>query len=297
MTPESQTTKVGIVQMRCSADVGANIARAEKLIAEAAAGGVQIVCLQELFSTQYFCQCESQSPFSLAVEFPGELTDRMAGVAKQHGVVLIVPFFEKRAPGVYHNSAAVIDATGEVLGIYRKMHIPDDPGFYEKYYFSPGDLGFLAWETAFGKIGVCICWDQWFPEAARLTALAGAEILFFPTAIGWLPSEKATLGKAQHESWQIAQRAHGISNGCFVAAANRTGFEASPDGGEGIEFWGQSFVSSPDGQLLAEMDSDTEGVLVAELDRDVLERHRVDWPFLRDRRIDSYSALNQRLVD
>ena len=255
------------------------------------------VCLQELFSTPYFCQCESEEPFGLAEKFPGRLTDRMAVLAKQLGVVLIVPFFEQRAAGVYHNTAAVIDADGAVLGIYRKMHIPDDPGFYEKYYFTPGDLGFRAWDTAFGKIGVCICWDQWFPEAARLTALAGAEILFYPTAIGWLPSEKAEFGAAQHESWQISQRAHGIANGCFVAATNRTGYEPDPGGGEGIEFWGQSFLSAPDGQVVGQLACDAEAVLVVEIDRREINRQRITWPFLRDRRIDAYGSLDQRLID
>jgi N-carbamoylputrescine amidase len=293
----SAKTKIGLVQMACTVDVGANIDKAARLIGEAAAGGAQIVCLQELFSTLYFCQDESQAPFGLAVEYPGGLTDRMAGVAKEHGVVLIVPFFERRAAGVYHNTAAVIDADGKVLGIYRKMHIPDDPGFYEKYYFTPGDLGFKAWETAFGKIGVLICWDQWFPEAARLTAMAGAEILFYPTAIGWSPSEKAEFGKAQHESWRIAQRAHAIANGCFVAAVNRVGHEVAPDGGEGIEFWGQSFITGPDGGVLAESGSGSEDILIAEADRAAIEEQRVVWPFLRDRRIDAYSSLNQRLTD
>lgn len=289
--------KIGLVQMRCNADVESNIELAVERIAGAASQGAQIVCLQELFSTLYFCQCESIEPFGLAVDFPGALTDRMAQVAKQHGVVLIVPFFERRAAGVYHNTAAVIDADGSVLGIYRKMHIPDDPGFYEKYFFTPGDLGFRAWDTAFGKIGVCICWDQWFPEAARLTAMAGAEILFYPTAIGWTPSERTEFGQAQHESWQIAQRAHGIANGCFVAAANRVGYEPDPSGGEGIEFWGQSFVSGPDGQVLGQLSSDAETTLVVEIDRSALELQRITWPFLRDRRIDAYGTLNQRLVD
>ncbi|MGI9239299.1 MAG: carbon-nitrogen hydrolase [Verrucomicrobiales bacterium] len=290
-------TKIGLVQMGCGEDVTANIAKAENLIVEAASSGAQIICLQELFSTQYLCQCESQEPFALAVDFPGELSDRMAATAKRHGVVLIVPFFERRAPGVYHNTAAVIDADGAVLGIYRKMHIPDDPGFYEKYFFTPGDLGFRAWDTAFGKIGVCICWDQWFPEAARLTAMAGAEIIFYPTAIGWLPSEKEELGKAQHESWQVAQRAHGIANGCFIAATNRTGHEPDPSGGEGIEFWGQSFVSAPDGQVVGQLACDDEAVLVLEIDRAEVDRQRISWPFLRDRRIDAYGSLNQRLTD
>lgn len=295
---DDDTVLIGLVQMRCGTDVDENLARAERFVRSAAGLGARIVCLPELFATPYFCQTQASSAFALAEQPDGRQVAHMASLAAELGVVLVVPYFEKRATGVYHNTAAVIDADGKVLGHYRKMHIPDDPGFYEKYYFAPGDLGFRAWETAFGKIGVCICWDQWFPEAARLTALAGAEILFYPTAIGWLPSEKTEFGAAQFESWQIGQRAHGIANGCYVAAINRVGHEASPDpAAEGIDFWGQSFLSNPTGQIVDAMDDEAEGVVVAPLERGEIERQRIDFPLLRDRRIDAYGGITQRMLD
>lgn len=260
---------------------------------EAAAGGAQVICLQELFCSQYLCQEENPELFDLAIDVPGPQTDRFCALAKELGVVIILPIFEKRARGLYHNSAAIIDADGSLLGMYRKMHIPDDPQFYEKFYFTPGDLGFRAWDTRFGRIGVCICWDQWFPEAARLTALAGADIIFYPTAIGWIPSEKEEFGEQQHSSWETVQRGHAIANGCYVAAANRVGHEA-PAGGEGIEFWGQSFIAAPSGQVMHRASADSEEVLIAEVDTQKIESQRRIWPFLRDRRIDAYADISRR---
>ncbi|MEM9480150.1 MAG: carbon-nitrogen hydrolase [Verrucomicrobiota bacterium] len=284
------------MQSKSMESVEANLALAEFSVAAAADRGAKIVCLQELFASPYFCQEENEKWFDLAEPIPGPITEAMQRCAKKAGVVLIVPVFEKRAPGVYHNSAVVIDADGKLLGIYRKMHIPDDPGFYEKYYFTPGDLGFKTWDTAAGKIGVLICWDQWFPEAARLTAMQGADILFYPTAIGWLPSEKADLGQSQFASWQTSMRGHAIANGCFVASVNRTGHEA-PAGGEGIEFWGQSFVANPQGEVIASVGATDEEVLVVEVDLTEVEAQRKAWPFFRDRRIDAYDELTRRWTD
>jgi len=286
---------IGLIQMSCGSDAEENITKAEAFIAEAAAHGAKLVCLQELFATPYFCQEENPDNFDLAERFDGSLSERMSKVAAQHQVVLIAPYFEKRAEGVFHNSAMVINADGTVLGQYRKMHIPDDPGFYEKYYFAPGDLGFRAWDTAVGRIGVCVCWDQWFPEAARLTAMHGAEILFYPTAIGWLPDEKKEYGIAQHEAWQISQRAHGIANGCYVASVNRTGLESI--GERQIEFWGNSFMSGPDGQVIGALSNGEEGVLAVEFDRAAITHRRRGWPFFRDRRIDNYEDLTERFLD
>lgn len=277
--------------MCCESEPGQNLERAKALIREAQLKGANIVCLPELFLTPYFCQTEDETNFDLAEPIPGPTSAIMSELAAELGIVLIVPVFEKRAPGLYHNSTIIIDADGALLGTYRKMHIPDDPGFQEKYYFTPGDLGFRAWETRYGKIGVCICWDQWFPEAARLTALEGAEILFFPTAIGWHPAEKETLGATQHESWQLVQRSHGVTNGCFIAAANRAGLESSPRGE--IEFWGQSFISAPDGSLLDELGPTDEGVIVVEAPGESIEVHRTQWPFLRDRRVDAYQGISR----
>lgn len=288
-----KTWKLGLVQMSCTADVAANVRKAEERIAEAAAAGARLVCLQELFASLYFCQDLEHDWFRLAEPVPGPLTERFAKLARKLKVVLVVPVFEKRAPGLYFNSAAVIDADGSLAGVYRKMHIPHDPHFEEKFYFAPGDLGFRAWDTAVGRIGVLICWDQWYPEAARLTALQGAEVLLYPTAIGWLQAEKAEFGERQQESWEIIQRSHAVANGCYVAAPNRVGREA-PNGGDGIEFWGRSFIAGPSGELLARASTDREEVLVAEVDPDLIRLQRETWPFLRDRRVDAYGGLTER---
>jgi N-carbamoylputrescine amidase len=292
----SSKIKLGLVQMRCSADPQENLARAMARIRDAAGRGAQVICLQELFTSQYFCQIEDHKYFALAEKIPGPSTEVLCVLARELEVVIVASLFEKRSAGVYHNTAAIIDADGTYLGKYRKMHIPDDPLFYEKFYFTPGDLGFQAWQTRYAKIGVCVCWDQWYPEAARLTALRGAEILFYPTAIGWHPSEKKEYGARQHGSWEIIQRSHGIANGCYVAVPNRVGHEA-PDGGDGIEFWGQSFVSDPAGEILEKASPNEEEVLVVEVDLGALEVQRTHWPFFRDRRIDAYGDVTKRLID
>jgi N-carbamoylputrescine amidase len=289
-------SKVALIQMRCGAEPDNNFAHAIDFVRTAAKQGAGIVCLPELFRSQYFCQTENHDNFALAEEIPGKSTATLSDLAKELGVVIVASLFEKRRAGVYHNTAAIIDANGKLLGKYRKMHIPDDPLYHEKFYFTPGDLGFKAWETQRGKIGVCVCWDQWYPEAARLTALHGAEILFYPTAIGWHPSEKKEFGHAQHSAWETIQRGHAIANGCYVAVANRIGHEA-PAGGSGIEFWGQSFICGPDGEIIAKGSTDREEIVVAEIDWSWVDRHRTHWPFLRDRRIDAYGELNQRLID
>ena len=289
-------TTIALIQMRCGADPDKNFARAINFVRDAAKKGAEIVCLPELFRSQYFCQTEDHANFALAEEIPGKSTSTLGELAKDLGVVIIASLFEKRSAGVYHNSAAVIDADGKFLGKYRKMHIPDDPLYHEKFYFTPGDLGFQAWDTRQGKIGVCICWDQWYPEAARLTALRGAEIIFYPTAIGWHPSEKKEFGEAQYSAWETIQRSHGIANGCYVAVANRVGHEA-PAGGAGIEFWGQSFVAAPSGEIVAKGSVDREEVVMAEIDPSAVDRHRTHWPFLRDRRVDAYGEINQRMID
>ena len=288
--------KIGAVQSQCSADLEANLAAAERGIRKATAAGAQIICLQELFRSLYFCQVEDHKYFELAEPVPGPTTDKMQELAKELGVVIVPSLFERRAPGIYHNTAAVIDADGTYLGKYRKMHIPDDPLFYEKFYFTPGDLGFSAWDTKFARIGVCVCWDQWYPEAARLTALRGAQILFYPTAIGWHPGEKAEYGRRQHSSWETVQRGHAVANGCYVAVPNRVGHEA-PEGGPGIEFWGQSFICDPSGEIIAKGSRDEEDVLVAEADLASVETQRTHWPFLRDRRIDAYADITRRFID
>ncbi len=288
--------KLGLVQMRCSIDPRENVDKAEAMIRTAAAAGANIICLQEIFNTVYFCQTEDHAYFRFAEEIPGPTTRRLGKVAENLGVVIVAPIFERRAAGLYHNSAAVIDADGSFLGSYRKMHIPDDPLFYEKFYFTPGDLGFRSWKTRFATIGVLICWDQWYPEGARLTALRGAEILFYPTAIGWHPSEKQAYGQRQHSSWETIQRSHAIANGCYVAVPNRTGHEA-PAGGDGIEFWGQSFVADPAGEIIAKASVDQEETLVVEVDLAQLEQQRIHWPFLRDRRIDAYADISRRFID
>ena len=288
--------KVGLVQNACSLDVEANTAAAIQGVCEAAAKGANIVCLQELFQSVYFCQIEDHKYFDLAEPIPGPGSAVFQELAKELRVVIVASLFERRAPGLYHNTAAIIDADGAFLGKYRKMHIPDDPLFYEKFYFTPGDLGFRAWETRFGRIGVCVCWDQWYPEAARLTALQGAQILFYPTAIGWHPKEKEKYGRRQHSSWETVQRGHAIANGFYVFAPNRVGHEA-PDGGDGIEFWGQSFAADPSGEIIAKASCDKDEVLVVEVDLESVDTQRTHWPFLRDRRIESYGDITRRFID
>jgi N-carbamoylputrescine amidase len=288
--------KLGLVQMRCSIDPLENVDKAEAMIRDSAAQGANIICLQEIFNTVYFCQTEDHGNFRFGEAIPGPTTERLGKIAQELGVVIIAPIFERRAAGLYHNSAAIIDADGNLLGKYRKMHIPDDPLFYEKFYFAPGDLGFRSWKTRFATIGVLICWDQWYPEGARLTALSGAEILFYPTAIGWHPSEKQVYGKRQHSSWEIIQRSHAIANGCYVAVPNRTGLEAF-SGGDGIEFWGQSFVADPTGEIIAKASADREETLVVDIDLGLLEQQRTHWPFLRDRRVDAYADISKRYID
>ena len=270
-----------------TADLDYTVAR----IREAAASGAQIVCTQELFNTPYFCRTQDTEPFDLAEPIPGATTELLEALAGELGIVIIAALFERRASGVYHNTAAVIDADGRYLGKYRKMHIPQDPGFEEKFYFTPGDLGYKVWDTKFGKISVLICWDQWYPEAARLAALAGAEIIFYPTAIGWLPEEKAEFGAAQHTAWEAVQRGHAVANGCYVAAANRTGVEGE------IEFWGQSFVSDFYGQIVGRAPVSEEHILIADCDLKALEDMRRTWPFFRDRRIDTYDGMTSRMID
>jgi len=287
---------IGLLQHACSADPAANLTRALELAERAARRGANIICTQELFHSQYFCQSEDHGNFRLAETIPGPATEAFQRLAKKRGVVVIASLFERRASGLYHNTAAVIDADGSLLGIYRKMHVPDDPLYYEKFYFTPGDTGFRAWKTMFGKIGVLICWDQWYPEAARLTALQGAEIIFYPTAIGWHPREKRRLGARQHSAWETVQRAHSVANGCFVAACNRIGRE-KPAGGAGIEFWGQSFVSGTGGEILARASAAKEEVLVVPVDLGEVDSTRTHWPFLRDRRIDAYGDLTKRFRD
>jgi N-carbamoylputrescine amidase len=281
--------------MRCATDPDVNLRVAAERVREAARQGAEIVCLPELFRTPYFCQREDAALFDLAEPIPGQTTETLAAVARQAGVAIVVPLFERRAPGVYHNTAVILDADGSVRGRYRKMHIPDDPLFYEKYYFTPGDLGFAAFQTRAARVGTLICWDQWYPEAARLTALAGAEVLFYPTTIGWHPREKAEHGAAQLAAWQTIQRAHAIANGVYVAAVNRVGHEGPADGG--LEFWGSSFVCDPFGVTLAEAPRDQETILVVECDRARQEDVRRNWPFLRDRRIDAYAPITKRLLD
>ena len=293
---KSSKVKLGLVQMRCSSDPVENRAKAIAKTHEAATRGAQIVCLQELFTSVYFCQIEDHKYFRLAEEIPGPSTEALGALAKKRGIVIIASLFEKRSAGLYHNTAAIIDADGKLLGKYRKMHIPDDPLFYEKFYFTPGDLGFRAWQTKFAKIGVCVCWDQWYPEAARLTALRGAEILFYPTAIGWHPGEKARYGARQHSSWETIQRSPAIANGCYVAVPNRVGHEA-PDGGDGIEFWGQSFVADPSGTVLEKASADAEEILVTEIDLETVVTQRTHWPFFRDRRVDAYGDMGKRFID
>ena len=286
-------TKVGLVQMSCSADVESNLLKAEVGIKEAASKGAQIVCLQELFTSLYFCDVEDYENFKLAESIPGKTTDRLEKLAKELGVVIIASLFEKRAQGIYHNTTAVIDADGSYLGKYRKMHIPDDPAYFEKFYFTPGDLGYKVFKTKFANIGVLICWDQWYPEAARLTALSGAEILFYPTAIGWATSQSEETNTEQYNAWQTIQRSHAIANGVHVVSVNRVGLEQNG----AMKFWGGSFVSNPFGTLLAKASHDDEEVIVVEIDTEKTDQYRTHWPFMRDRRIDSYGDIVKRYID
>ncbi len=287
---------LGLLQHACSARPAANLRKTLALAEKAAKRGAQLICTQELHCSQYFCQSEDHANFALAEPIPGPSTVAWQKFAKQHGVVVVASLFEKRSAGLYHNTAVIIDADGSLLGIYRKMHIPDDPLYYEKFYFTPGDTGFRAWQTKFGRIGVLICWDQWYPEAARLTALQGAEILFYPTAIGWHPKEKKAHGANQHGAWRISHQGHAVANGCFVAAVNRIGLE-QPVGGDGLEFWGRSFVTGTSGQILAEASTDREEILLVPVDLGQVDVTRTHWPFLRDRRIDAYGDLTKRFVD
>jgi len=289
--------EVGLVQMSMSADADENLRKAVARVAEAKGRGADVVCLPELYRSPYFCQKEDARLFDLAEPVPGPSTEALGRAAREAGVVVVAPIFERRAPGLYHNSAAIIDTNGEVAGLYRKMHIPDDPAFYEKFYFTPGDLGFRAIDTAKGKIGTLICWDQWYPEGARLTALQGAVVLFYPTAIGWHPHEKAEHVVPQRDAWRTVQRGHAIANGVYVAVVNRVGHEIPPEGGPGLEFWGSSFVADPFGVVVAEASTDREEILVAKVDLARIEEVRRNWPFLRDRRIDAYGGIERRFLD
>ncbi len=287
---------LGLLQHACSAKPAENLKKTLALAEKAAKEGANIICTQELFRSQYFCQSEDHANFLLGETIPGPSTEAFQKISKKYGVVIIASLFEKRASGLYHNTAVIIDADGKLLGIYRKMHIPDDPLYYEKFYFTPGDTGFRAWDTKFGKIGVLVCWDQWYPEGARLTAMQGAEILFYPTAIGWHPGEKKEYGVNQHSAWETIQRSHAIANGCYVAATNRIGVE-KPIGGDGIEFWGQSFVAGTSGQILAKASMDEEEILLVPIELGKVDVTRTHWPFLRDRRIDAYENLTKRFID
>jgi N-carbamoylputrescine amidase len=282
--------------MSMSADADENLKKAVARVADAKRAGADVVCLPELYRSPYFCQKEDARLFDLAEPVPGPSTEAFGRAAKEAGVVVVAPIFERRAAGLYHNTAAIIDTTGEVAGLYRKMHIPDDPAFYEKFYFTPGDLGFRAIDTQKGKIGTLICWDQWYPEGARLTALQGAIVLFFPTAIGWHPHEKAEHGPSQRDAWRTIQRGHAIANGVYVAVVNRVGHEIPPEGGPGLEFWGSSFVADPFGIVVAEASTDREEILVAKVDLARIEEVRRNWPFLRDRRVDAYGPILNRYI-
>jgi len=289
--------KVGLVQMAMSPEPARNLDKAIERVKDARRAGADVVCLPELFRSQYFCQREDASLFDLAEPVPGPTTEALGRAAREWGAVVVAPVFERRAPGLYHNSAAIIDADGQVRGLYRKMHIPDDPAFYEKFYFTPGDLGFRAFDTQAGRIGTLICWDQWYPEGARLTALQGAAVLFYPTAIGWHPHEKEAFGVAQRDAWRTVQRGHAIANGVYVAAVNRVGHEKPVPGGPGLELWGTSFLCDPFGVVVAEGSTDKEEIVVGEVDLARIEDVRRNWPFLRDRRIDAYAGIDKRFLD
>jgi len=300
--PSTLNYRIGLVQMSCSPDPDANLDKAADLVREAAREGANVVCLPELFCAQYFCQREDIALFDLAEPIPGPSTERLSAIAREEKVVVIASLFERRAAGLYHNTAAVIQQDGTLGGLYRKMHIPDDPLYYEKFYFTPGDLGFKAFDTAFGKVGTLVCWDQWYPEGARITALQGANVLFYPTAIGWHPAEKEEFGTAQYEAWQTIQRAHAIANGVFVGAVNRVGHEQGDVRGNrvegpGLDFWGGSFIADPFGRIIAKAAHDKEEILIGEVDIRSLEDVRRNWPFLRDRRIDAYSPIVHRFLD
>lgn len=292
----SSEVVLALLQHGCGPEPEANLKTCLDAADRAARDGAQIVCTQELFRSQYFCQSEDHARFRLAEPIPGPSTEAFCRLARRRKVVVIASLFERRASGLYHNTAAIIDADGSLLGIYRKMHIPDDPLYYEKFYFTPGDLGFRAWSTRYGRIGVLVCWDQWYPEGARLTAMQGAEILFYPTAIGWHPREKAEYGENQHGAWEVIQRSHAVANGCYVAVANRIGLE-QPIGGDGIEFWGRSFVAGTSGQILARASGDRPENLLVPVDLGKVDVTRTHWPFLRDRRIDAYGDLTRRFID
>jgi len=292
-----KTLKIGLIQMAFVPDPQENLRRAVAKVEDVARGGAKVICLPELFRSQYFCQQEDAEFFDLAESVPGPSTNALGKIAKEKQVTIIVPIFERRAGGVYHNSVVVINEPGEIAGLYRKMHIPDDPAYYEKFYFTPGDRGFQAIKTPHATIGPLICWDQWYPEAARLTALKGAEILFYPTAIGWHPSEKKQEGAPQLEAWMTIQRSHAIANGVFVVAVNRVGHEIPPGGGDGIEFWGSSFVCDPFGVIQAQASVEKEELLLVDIDLGRIEKVRRNWPFLRDRRIDAYEGITKRLLD
>jgi len=292
-----QRFRVGLVQMSMSRRPEENVEKAASRVREAAKAGAEVVCLPELYRSPYFCQKEDAALFDLAEPVPGPSTEALGRAARDAGVAVVVPIFEKRAAGLYHNSAVLLDVDGEVAGLYRKMHIPDDPLFYEKFYFTPGDLGFQAMDVAPGRVGTLICWDQWYPEGARLTALRGASVLFYPTAIGWHPREKAEHGAAQRSAWQTIQRSHAIANGVFVAVVNRVGHEIPPEGGDGLEFWGSSFLADPFGIVIAEAATDREEILVGEVSLPRIEEVRRNWPFLRDRRIDAYGGIERRFLD
>lgn len=299
---DNSTFRVGLVQMSCGPDPDANLEKAAERVRDAARLGAAVVCLPELFQAQYFCQREDIKLFDLAETIPGPTTEKLGAVAREEKVVVIASLFERRAPGLYHNTAAILEKDGRIAGMYRKMHIPDDPLYYEKFYFTPGDLGFRAFDTSAGKIGTLVCWDQWYPEGARITALQGANVLFYPTAIGWHPSEKDEFGTAQYEAWQVIQRAHAIANGVYVAAVNRVGVEhgdvrGNRVAGPGLEFWGGSFLADPFGRVIAKASHDREEILIGEIDLRQMEDTRRNWPFLRDRRIDAYGDLTKRLVD
>ena len=289
---DASSFRIGLIQSRCSTDPDENLESAVARVREAAERGAQIVCLQELFRSQYFCREENAELFRLAEPIPGPSTAALGRLAKELGVAIVASLFERRAAGLYHNTAAVLNPDGEIAGVYRKMHIPDDPLYYEKFYFTPGDLGFRNFDTPFGRISVLVCWDQWYPEAARLVSLQGAGILFYPTAIGWHPHEKEQFGAEQRDAWITIQRAHAIANGIYVAAVNRTGFEGTPE--SGLEFWGSSFVADPFGKIVAQASTDKEEVLVVECSRSRIEEVRHNWPFFRDRRIDAYSSISSR---
>ena len=292
-----QKFTVGLVQMSMSREPRENTDKAVARVREAAKAGAQVVCLPELYRSPYFCQKEDHAAFDLAETVPGPSTEALGRAAKDANVVVVAPIFEKRATGLYHNSAVILDANGEKAGLYRKMHIPDDPAFYEKFYFTPGDLGFQAFDTKAGKIGTLICWDQWYPEGARITALKGASVLFYPTAIGWHPHEKEQYGAAQRSAWQTIQRSHAIANGVYVAVVNRVGHEIPPEGGPGLEFWGSTFLADPFGVVVAEASTDKEETVIGEVDLGRQEEVRRNWPFLRDRRIDAYAGIDRRFLD